>query len=145
MFQDQGPEPGVAPEQKEAATATRIAAVRALNTAYADATCAGDCAAWLACWSDDGTWHSPFGAFTGHDALRGQWARLWSRIAGMTFAAEVIEVAFDGDRATARVRCDEMVRLKDGSMQRYAAQYDDAMLRSIDGWKFTRRVYTLLA
>lgn len=121
-----------------------VLAIHALNRAYAEASSNGDCAAWLACWTADGVWDAPFGTFAGNDARRAQWPRLWRRIAAMTFAAEVIAIKVDGDRATAQVRCEERVTWKDGTVQTYAALYDDAMRREPEGWKFARRTYALL-
>jgi ketosteroid isomerase-like protein len=110
---------------------------------YADATFRGDVDAYLGCWADDGLRIWAGTECRGKPALRAQWEALWRRIERMAFFAEPGAIAVDGDQATARCYCREIVKFTDGSIRKFVGIYDDELVRADGAWLFARRDYTL--
>jgi ketosteroid isomerase-like protein len=50
-------------------------------------------------------------------------------------------IQLDGDTATGRAYMQELVRTRDGRQELNYAIYHDRYRRTLDGWKFTERVY----
>lgn len=118
-------------------------AIRELYGTYADSASGADCDAWLACWTDDCLWETSFGNFAGKDAMRAQNDLLWQAMDRMGFFNEIAGIEIDGDRASARCWCREIVMMKDGSVMRVVGRYDDELVREGGEWRFRRRSYTL--
>ena len=53
-------------------------AIRELYDTYADASCQGDAATFLSCWTDDGQWIIHLFNCTGKGEPREQWNTLWA-------------------------------------------------------------------
>ena len=52
-------------------------------------------------------------------------------------------IRLEGDSASGRAYLSELIRLHDGSSQLNYAIYHDRYQRTLDGWKFTERVYEI--
>ena len=119
------------------------ALIRELMSTYADATMRADRTAWLACWSEDAVRRWRGTEVRGHAELAAQWDQLWGDIAAMGFFTEVGAILVDGDRATARCFCREIVSLKSGATMKVVGRYDDELVKQDGTWRFTLRDYTL--
>ena len=54
--------------------------------------------------------------------------------------AQTVDIRFDGDHATARTMIVEYLRGKEGNLMLMVGEYDDALVRTPAGWRFSRRV-----
>jgi ketosteroid isomerase-like protein len=114
-----------------------------INT-YSDAAFQRDRELWLANWIEDCTWHTLGQDFRGKSELRAQWSKIWETMERLTFFTEVGAIDAQGDRATARCYCREILLFKDGSVRKLVGQYDDELVRENGVWLFARRTYTVL-
>lgn len=119
-------------------------AIRELYGTYADCAFRQDRAGFLACWSADGTWSTPFGEVSGQQELSAQWDTIWQTMQSMGFFTEIGSIAVAGDHATARAWCREILNLPDGRIRKIVGRYDDELRREADGWRFVRRTYAVL-
>jgi uncharacterized protein (TIGR02246 family) len=118
-------------------------AIRDLMGAYADATFRQDIAAWLACFTEDGVRAQGTTEVRGKAELRAMWDKVWSVLDRMAFFTEVGAIEVDGDRATARAWCREILLLKGGGIRKVVGVYDDLLVRQDGVWRFARRTYRL--
>lgn len=119
--------------------------IRELIGSYSDAAFRSDLEAYLACWTEDGV-RTQAGQpeLRGKAALRDMWNAIWGMIERMAFFAEVGAIEVDGERATARVYCREIVFLKGGGVWKLVGIYNDQLVREGGAWRFARRDYELL-
>lgn len=118
--------------------------IRELMGSYADATFRGDMESWLATWVEDCVWTNPGFELHGKAALRSQWPKLWSRLRFMTFFQEVGAIEVEGNHATARCYCREIMELTGGARRKVVGLYEDELSKQDGTWLFARRAYTLL-
>ena len=111
---------------------------------YADAAFRKDREAWLANWCEECVW-KVFGAeVRGKEAMREQWATIWTIFEHMAFFTQLGSIDVDGDRATVRSYCREILRRKDGGVSKIIGAYDDELVRENGAWLFARRDYQVL-
>lgn len=119
-------------------------AVQRVITAYSLLTGRGDWEPVLALFTEDAVWEIPhLGlSFAGLEAIRGALAMLSADLEFVLQhnAPALIEV--NGDTATARSGIREAGKLKgkDESVE-YFGIYADTLVRTAEGWKFSRRVF----
>jgi 3-phenylpropionate/cinnamic acid dioxygenase small subunit len=89
-------------------------------------------------YGDIGAWHDADGIT---DFMREMHEPLGATLHRITNQA--VELRSD-DEATARCYVDALVMGPDGSPVRVAGYYDDELAREDDGWKITRRRFTLV-
>lgn len=118
--------------------------IRERMGAYADAAFRGDREAWLANWIDDCVWFSLGQEHRGKAAMRDQWAVIWANMERMGFFTEIGAIEVDGDRASARCYCREILVMKDGSVPKLIGAYEDELVRRGEDWLFASRRYTVL-
>jgi len=123
------------------ALADRIA-VRELHDTYADAASRIDKAQWLDCWTDDAVWDTSTGPVIGKAALCARWDELFASMDAMAFFSVPGRIAVDGDTAQASAHFREIARIK-GTVMKFAARYDDELVRQGGRWKFARRRYVM--
>ena len=111
---------------------------------YSDAVFRRDLDDYLACWTEDCVRSGPGGDCRGKDALRAQWTDIWHTLERMAFFTQVASIAVDGDRATARSYCLEILALRNGDSRRLIGMYDDELVRIGEEWLFSRRNYQVL-
>jgi uncharacterized protein (TIGR02246 family) len=116
-------------------------AIRDLYSTYTDASSRGDREGWLACFTEDGVWHTHLFEVSGRDGLRGQWDALWANFTAVSFLGEVGMIEVTGDSAQARAYAREVILLADGKVYRLAGRYDDELVRVNGEWLFARRNY----
>jgi len=117
-------------------------AIRELHATYADAASRQDKAQWLACWTEDAVWVSSSGEVTGREALSRRWDELFTTMDALAFFSMTGAVQVAGDNAVACDHVREIARIS-GKVLKFAARYDDELVREPEGWKFARRVYTI--
>jgi uncharacterized protein (TIGR02246 family) len=122
-----------------------LALIRERMETYCDAVNRGDEEAYLACWHDDGLRIGQGVEAHGKEALRAQWRELRSMMVSMAMFAQPGTIEVDGDRASARFYCHEVITLSDGRLWKVAGLYEDAFVRCDGEWRFARREYSLLA
>jgi uncharacterized protein (TIGR02246 family) len=119
-------------------------AIHALIAAYGDAVSRRDGAAWGATWADDARWVLMGHEVQGRAAIVALWEGAMARFDAVSFLAAPGPISVEGDRATARTQTQEVLRALDGSVRRVAGIYDDIFVRSIDGWRFASRDFSVL-
>lgn len=119
-----------------------IVAIQQLLNTYTEAASRSDWATVKSCFTEDAIWETPAGRIEGRDAALAKMAEL---VGGFDYIVQmnapgVITVA--GDKATARSVIRECGKLKgqDVAME-FLAHYNDEIVRTADGWKFTHRVF----
>lgn len=117
--------------------------IRELYSTYADVTCRQDLEGYLACWHTDGVRISYGDEVRGKSALRDAWQEVWSNLRRMAFFSEVGTIEVDGNTATARCYCREIIELKDGKLWKVVGVYDDELIRDSGHWVFLQRRYRL--
>lgn len=118
--------------------------IRELYSRYADAVFRQDVDAYLTCWHPDGVRTSYGEELRGRDALRRSWHSIWSTIERMAFFSEVGAIDVDGDTATARCYCREIIERKDGKVWKVVGCYEDELVQENGAWVFLTRRYSLL-
>ena len=120
-----------------------VLAIQALVATYNFAVDEGDADAFANTFTPDGVFTVGDQAeMRGHDALR---AFVEGRV-GVAARRHVVSnflVDGDGDEASLRAYLQVVARVDDGSL-RVATQgtYDDRLVRTPDGWRFTVRTFT---
>lgn len=124
---------------------TDEAEVRALAAAFSDACNRGDVADFRKLWTDDAVWEigdplpaQAVGIAAIAQMLEGLLAA-WEFFVQMTHSGVV---TIDGDHARARWTVQETARGRGGDRcYNNFALYEDEMVRTQAGWRFTRRKY----
>lgn len=119
-------------------------AIRELIDSYADTAFRSDRDGWLACWSDDCVWVTPFGEVRGKAGLTEQWGQIGKTFGVIGFFPLLAAVSIAGDRAVARSYVREIAARHDGGLYKVVGQYDDELVREHGRWRFARRSYTAL-
>jgi uncharacterized protein (TIGR02246 family) len=127
----------------EGPTEDRLA-IHELYGAYADATMRADRDLYLSLWADDGVRAAPDSVAEGKAAIAAHWDGVWGGIKQMGFFGEVGSIVVDGDTASARVHCHEIVEFKDGNVWKVIGRYEDRLARIEGRWVFARKDYTLV-
>lgn len=117
-------------------------AIRELHATYADAASRIDKEQWLACWTDEAVWAMSFGDVCGKEEMSAKWDELFRSMTAMAFYSMTAAITVHGDRATARDHVREIARFGD-QVVKFAAWYDDELVRNNGVWRFTRRTYNL--
>ncbi len=120
-----------------------LIAIQRLVHRYADAVVHRDAEQWGSCWADDAEWDLGRGR---HVQGRTAIVELWQRAMGGMEA--VVQNVVNGDAwhtgspdvAAGRWYINERYRRADGDAGILLANYDDAYVRTADGWRFTNRV-----
>ena len=119
-----------------------ITAIQQLLNRYTEAASRADWPTVSSCFTADAVWDTPAGRIAGRDAAI---AKMQELVAGFDYVVQlnapgVIDVS--GDTATARSVIRECGKLKgqDVAME-FLAHYNDKIVRTADGWKFTERVF----
>lgn len=118
--------------------------IRELFGSYGDATTRCDVEAYLACWAEDGVRIAHGAECRGKAELRRHWTESWERLERMAFFTEVAAIEVNGDRATARSHCREIMILKGGDIWKVVGRYEDELVRQGGAWLFARKSYELL-
>ncbi|GLK43732.1 MULTISPECIES: nuclear transport factor 2 family protein [Novosphingobium] len=118
------------------------AAIRELMETYADAASRIDKAQWLDCWAPDAEWITSHAEVRGHEALSRTWDDLFATMEAMVFFAMPGAIQVSGDTAKGRCHVREIARIE-GKVMKFAARYDDELVRHGARWRFARRIYAM--
>jgi ketosteroid isomerase-like protein len=108
---------------------------------YSDAVIRQDLDTYLACWADSCRRTGAGGACEGKDELRAHWHGIFGTLEQMVFFTQMASLSVDGDSATARSYCLEILKLNDGHTRQLVGEYDDELVRVDGDWLFSRRHY----
>ncbi|MGH3678616.1 MAG: nuclear transport factor 2 family protein [Mycobacterium sp.] len=118
--------------------------IRERLDAYSDAVTRRDVEAYLSCWTEDGQRLGSGGECRGKPALRAHWDGIWQALDRMAFLTQVAAIEVDGDRATARSYCLEILHPRGGDVRRLVGSYEDELVRDGADWVFASRRYQVL-
>lgn len=121
-----------------------LAAIRALIDSYSDAVFRRDAQDWGACWAEDARWSLMGTKVDGRDAIVAMWVQAMDGFSFVAFFSQAGAIEIEGDRATGRVWTHEVLEDRDGKCTRPVGFYDDAYVRTPEGWRFASRSYTML-
>lgn len=123
-------------------------AIRDLGHRFADACNRGDVDAFRALWADDGVWviDDPMSVLAqGADAIAFSFAELGSMWDWFVQMPHAPVVTVDGGRATSTWTVSEHAGHEaDGRGYFNYARYDDELVRTSRGWRYTSRHYRYL-
>lgn len=119
-----------------------VTAIQQLLNRYTEAASRADWATVRACFTEDAIWETPAGKIAGRDAAI---ARMGELAGGFDYIVQLNApgvISVSGDSATARSVIRECGKLKgqDVAME-FLAHYNDSIVRTADGWRFTHRIF----
>ncbi len=100
----------------------------------------GDGDTWAATWVDDATWSLMGTEMEGIETIRQTWEGAIEMFGGVVQRVHPGTIAVEGDTATGRWLISELT----GTGEVMLGYYDDEYVRTDDGWRFGRRVFTLV-
>lgn len=119
-------------------------AIRELYDTYSDAVCRVDAGQWGSTWAEDSVWSLPdypeIGEVRGRNAIVTMWKGAMEHYPGIVFVTTPGSIEIDGNRATARCYTSEVYD-QGGVTKRDRGCYEDELIKTADGWKFSRRVF----
>lgn len=118
--------------------------IRDRYSLYSDSVFQSNKDRWLECWHEDGTWKVFGKAIKGKFALCAQWDATWAAIEKMAFFSEIGAMEIQGNSASVRSYCHEIVSFKNGNLLKVIAQYDDELIKEHERWLFMKRDYHVL-
>jgi len=116
-------------------------AVRERYDSYSDAVFRADTDAYLDCWATDGVRTGIGGECAGEAELRSHWEAMWRAIDRMAFFTQIAAIDVEGDRASTRAFCLEIIEFRTGETQQVTGRYEDELVRHAGVWRFRRRHY----
>lgn len=120
-------------------------AITELNGTYADGVVRIDAETWATVWADDAHWNLMGHTVDGKDAIVAMWQGAMAGLEAVSVHCVPCMIQVSGDRATARVQTQEILKPKDGPTRHVGGLYEDE-LRKVDGrWQFTKRVFRIVA
>lgn len=108
---------------------------------YGNASSRSDREAWLACWAEDGQWHSHIFQCDGRPAIAAQYDQIMAMFDGLFFVGAVGAITIDGTVARVQSNAMEIGNLKQGGMFKLAGVYEDRLEKRSEGWLFVKRDY----
>ncbi len=99
---------------------------------------------WSACWAEDATWDLLGTQVEGRPAIRALWEQAMASFDFVSFMVQQAPVAVAGDTAEGRVFTNELLVDRAGARRISVGRYDDAYVRTPDGWRFARRRFAIL-
>jgi ketosteroid isomerase-like protein len=119
--------------------------IEALRGEFTDAIMVRDYDRFAALFTTDGTWRIPYIdlELASRDEIRAGIERmqgLWSYFVQITHTGAI---RLEGDSATGRAYITELGHKRDGTSELNYSLYHDRYQRTLDGWKFTERVYEI--
>jgi ketosteroid isomerase-like protein len=140
----------VAPQDEEEAMGDSQAIedrfeIEALRGEFTDAIMVRDYDRFAALFTQDGVWRIPYIdlALVSREEIRAGIERmqgLWSYFVQITHPGAI---RIDGDTAAGRAYITELGRKRDGTSEQNYSLYHDRYQRTLEGWKFSERVYEI--
>jgi ketosteroid isomerase-like protein len=123
-----------------------VAIQQTLNR-YSEAASRRDWAQVLSTFTADATWEIPSlnAIFQGHDVMQKVMGEFVGQMSYFVQLNSPAVIAIDGDTATARSMIRECGKFADrDEALEIVGRYEDELIRTAQGWKFTRRVFHAL-
>ena len=120
-----------------------VVAIRALVDRYSDAANRCNTADMAATYAEDATLNALGNELSGRAAIQGAFDQTipLMQVMNQVCSGGVVEV--NGDRATARWNVTEFSKRHGKELiEMFLGNYEDEMIRTADGWRFSRRVLT---
>ncbi len=108
---------------------------------YGDAVARQDLESYLACWAANGRRTGAGGECQGTEELRAHWGGVFGAIEQMAFFTQIAAIEVDGDLATVRSSCLEVLKFRDGTGTQLVGEYADQLVRVEGAWLFAHRHY----
>jgi ketosteroid isomerase-like protein len=120
--------------------------IEALRGEFTDAGMTGDYDRFASLFTQDGAWRMPHlnVEFVSREEIRAGIERLRDLWEYAVQNAHPGTIRLEGDTAVGRAYIAEFGRLRDGDSHLNYAVYHDRYQRTLDGWKFTERVYEVI-
>ena len=119
-------------------------AIRELYDFYADASCRGDRADFLACWTQDGSWWTHYFDLQGREAIATQYDQLMGAVQATIFSGQMLSIEVAGDTARCRAICSERLLMGEHGQHVLTGIYHDELRREGGQWLFHRRIYKVV-
>ena len=120
-------------------------AIRELHETYGDAVVRADAEDWGKVWTEDAQWTLMGTTVDGREAIVTLWKQAMSALEAVSFHCIPSATLIDGDRATGRCQTQEYMKYKDGKTRAIGGLYEDEMVKRDGVWRYTRRVYRMIA
>ncbi len=119
-------------------------AIQTLHNIYAEGSSIGDFAQVMGCFTEDGIWDAGVaGVHQGHAAMAKVMAGFVGQFAYYVQTNSPAIITVNGDTATSRATVRECGKFKGrNEALEVMGYYNDDLIRTDDGWKFTRRRFT---
>jgi ketosteroid isomerase-like protein len=119
--------------------------IEALRGEFTDAAMMNDHERLASLFTPDGAVRIPAAglAAVGREALRSLGTQRQTQMELFVQNTHPGVIRVDGDTATGRAYMSELIRVRDGGSHLNYAIYHDQYQRTLDGWKFTERVYEI--
>ena len=120
--------------------------IRELIEAFAAAVMDIDAEKWGATWAEEGSWKLPSmeSAVTGRDKVMAAFKEKMEYVKCMSMISFPAEMVVDGDRATGKAYCRELIYPKTGGQLVVLGYFDDEYIKRDGRWQFLSRVYQVI-
>ena len=115
--------------------------IRERLESYGDAVARQDLESYLACWTEDGRRTGAGGECQGTAELRAHWDGVFGAIDQMAFFTQLGAIEVDGQHATVRSSCLEVLKFRDGTSTQLVGVYLDELVHLGGDWLFAHRHY----
>ncbi|MBV9996918.1 MAG: nuclear transport factor 2 family protein [Caulobacteraceae bacterium] len=118
-----------------------IVAIRRLADLYSDAANRGDAAAMASVYAEEAVLTAYGETFHGRAAIEQGFEGMVERVEIVNQICSAGVFTVDGDRATARWTVTGFTKRRDSDkLQLFLGNYDDELVRTAAGWRFSRRI-----
>lgn len=116
-------------------------AIRELLDTYSDAVILRDKERWAATWTDDATWRFRTREVRGREQIVATWEKAMTGFESVWFMAYPGMIEIDGDTAIVRTHTFEHLAPISGTPKLQAGIYEDRLVRTAEGWRFSERSF----
>lgn len=123
-------------------------AIRELIETFAVGVTTIDPELWGSTWAEEGCWKTPSmpDVVQGKTAVVAKFKEMMAYLQFMSMSAipSPTDLVFDGDTATGRAYCRELIFPKAGGQRIVVGYFDDQYVKRDGRWLFTSRIYTVI-
>ncbi len=101
---------------------------------------------WGETWAEEGSWKLPSmeTAAVGKDVVKAAFKEKMAYVDYISMISVPADIEVDGDRATARCFCRELIYPKAGGKVTVVGYFNDVLVKRDGRWLFTSRVYNVI-
>lgn len=120
--------------------------IRELMEAFAVGAMHVDAGLWGSTWADEGLWSLPSmeQPVQGKDKVIAFFKEKMAYVEYMSMISFPSQLKVEGDKATAKCYCRELIYPKGGSRIIVVGYFDDELVKRDGRWQFTSRVYNVM-